>query len=219
MTYTDPVRYPNALEQADPEGALNTYVIDNIDDINTRVAAVTPTDSPANGEVLTYTTANGVNWAPPASGGPKTVFAAQTISNKNQFINTTSNQRIKDWGTPYITDGAVQISTDPATVRVTGAGVYFITFQGSFRAQQAAQVSDTLWLEAFDVSAGGLYNVSYALIESHESGKDATVTFSAPVKQVNATADWRFSVRVYGNIPSSAVKWIDEAWLTIVKLS
>lgn len=30
MAWTDPVAYPNALEQSDPEGALNTYVIDNL---------------------------------------------------------------------------------------------------------------------------------------------------------------------------------------------
>jgi hypothetical protein len=40
MAYTPPVRYPNALEQADPEGALNTYVIDNLVDHETRIANV-----------------------------------------------------------------------------------------------------------------------------------------------------------------------------------
>jgi hypothetical protein len=37
MPYTNPVRYPNALEQADPEGALNQYVIDNIADHEARI--------------------------------------------------------------------------------------------------------------------------------------------------------------------------------------
>lgn len=30
MTWTDPVPYPNSLEQNDPEGALNAYVIENL---------------------------------------------------------------------------------------------------------------------------------------------------------------------------------------------
>lgn len=40
MSWNPPVRYPNSLEQNDPEGALNTYVIDNIANLDTRVVGL-----------------------------------------------------------------------------------------------------------------------------------------------------------------------------------
>lgn len=40
MPYTTPVRYPNSLEQNDPEGALNTYVIDNVANHESRIATL-----------------------------------------------------------------------------------------------------------------------------------------------------------------------------------
>lgn len=122
MAWTDPKRYPNALEQNDPEGALNTYVIDNIADLDARVDAVTPTDSPSDGEVLTYTTAEGVNWAPASGGGGGDFVELASLSN----VSSTSGSNRE-----YITIGP--ISEDYSHYRLSlrgqsadaGAGIIF----------------------------------------------------------------------------------------------
>lgn len=113
MAWTDPVRYPNSLEQNDPEGALNTYVIDNLaylkansggSDVvfaatsdQANLFSTAPTLSSWTNLVTTGATRSGTDITLTQTGIYEIFFTA-TISNTssgltNVYINNVANSR------------------------------------------------------------------------------------------------------------------------------
>ena len=58
MAWTDPVRYPNSLEESDPQGALNTYVIDNVENLGERVTALESGGGSGSSDVILFARTN-----------------------------------------------------------------------------------------------------------------------------------------------------------------
>lgn len=150
MPYTNPVRYPNALEQADPEGALNQYVIDNIADHEARINqyAGVYTDEAARDAAITsptegmrvYLTAPTV----PAATGSATVVPTgiTTIYNGTSWVCVTevgafSTTSATTTSTTYVTT----LTSDTTAVSVTLATgtTALVMLSGSYSSNVAVQ--------------------------------------------------------------------------------
>lgn len=105
---------------ADETQALSTHEADttNVHGITNTANLLATADTPANGEVLTYTTAGGVNWAAAAGGGSSdlTLLAATTgtatsatwVPVDNLFTSTYLNYKLLvDWIPAYTYPGDV----------------------------------------------------------------------------------------------------------------
>ena len=118
---------------ADETQALNSHeaATTSVHGIADTSDLVVTTDTPADGEVLAYTTAGGVNWASAdaflvaaaAAVGTEVVFAATSQLNSS----TSATGVINDWIT-LISDGA---TCDGTTITLTETGVYEISYNGT----------------------------------------------------------------------------------------
>jgi hypothetical protein len=105
--------------QALVEHEANTAGVHGIADTSDLVVT---TDTPADGEVLTYTTAGGVNWAA-AAAGTDVVFAADS----QLYTPTTTTNVINDW-TTLVSNGA---TCDGTIITLAESGVYEVSYAGS----------------------------------------------------------------------------------------
>jgi hypothetical protein len=115
MTWTDPVRYPNALEQADPEGALNTYVIDNLAYLNANSGGIKVAKAGSQNPI----------------GSDVGTWDSQISSNPDIVLNA-----LRPVVMQYNPDNIVSIS-DPlsGTFEVAESGVYTVGFRCAIEMQ------------------------------------------------------------------------------------
>ena len=145
MAWTDPVRYPNALEQNDPEGALNTYVIDNVADVDSRVRGAADSISALEASIAGLEA---------SIAGASSYTPSHNIATINSFGSTFASGpwTMEEWDPDVysILDGGTFVSRDPsdATKLVLAPGEtsnYLITIDGY--ADQGLLVEDYIDLE------------------------------------------------------------------------
>ena len=155
MAWTDPVRYPNALEQNDPEGALNTYVIDNVADVDSRVRGVADSISALEASIAGLES---------SIAGASSYTPFHNIATINSFGSTSggTSWTMAEWDPDVysILDGGTFVSRDPsnATRLVLAPGEtsnYLITIDGF--ADQGLLVEDYVDIDVKIYSSTGTY--------------------------------------------------------------
>jgi len=155
---------------------------------------VVTTDTPADGEVLTYTTAGGVNWAAASGGGggaggagSEVVFAAS--AGVDGFLGP-----ITSWSTVFVTTGATHSSGE---ITLTDNGIYHITtravfYNGGFDYEVITLEHQTGASSPFAVDYAylnyfGKTTITTSIVRDNSSGTNNTIRVAASAFSGNVT--------------------------------
>lgn len=116
---------------ADETQALVSHEADttNIHGIANTANLIATADTPANGEVLTYTTAGGVNWAAAAAGGGSSIVCQlsghDTLSITATALNSPAD--IISWNTPIVDTNSMYNASYPTRITIPETGMYHVS--------------------------------------------------------------------------------------------
>ena len=175
---------------ADETQALNSHeaATTSVHGIADTSDLVVTTDTPADGEVLTYTTAGGVNWAAASGGGgSEVVFAAS--ANVSSFLGP-----ITAWSNVFVTTGATHSSGE---ITLTDNGIYHITtravfYNGGFDYEVITLEHQTGASSPFAVDYAylnyfGKTTITTSIVRDNSSGTNNTIRVAASAFSGNVT--------------------------------
>lgn len=162
-------------------------------------ALVATTDTPADGEVLTYTTAGGVNWAAAAGGGGSGITVAWAgysddngvypgnpiIQNWYDLVTSADVTVTLDANNDYVfqfnTNGVYQVSFNASLIDYTGANMLEVQFLEVSTSIPYVHVKEPYnqFGQSQIASATGVFNVDGVKIMAlHKGTADATLSNS-----------------------------------------
>lgn len=114
----------------DAAPSSHTAATTSVHGISNTANLLATADTPADGEVLTYTTAGGVNWAAAAGGGGASSVVCQ-LSNHSGFAITASYlnspAQYISWSTPTVDTNSMFNATYPTRIVIPETGLYDVS--------------------------------------------------------------------------------------------
>lgn len=117
---------------ADETQALVAHEADttNIHGITNTANLLATADTPADGEVLTYTTAGGVNWAAAAGGGGASSVVCQLVGHSGfaitaNFLNSPA--QFVSWNTATVNTNSMYNASYPTRIVIPETGLYDVS--------------------------------------------------------------------------------------------